>query len=207
MAVALKVYIDTRRKKTVKSDSDPSFETLPVITQGEVYNLNVYFVEDSGQGIANPFDLVTLSGLGLEVSVGNKNPVAAKSTPAIFQNSFSVNTTLNRFEGSLTIADSDAETLLGSNTSVKTSISFKIIDGSTEQDYIFDVVLSASVAPSSNTAPTPAIQYVTKTGGDQTYVKVVGSAGSVIILTSPDGTKQIALGVDDNGAFTSDVIT
>ena len=207
MAVNLKVYIDTRRKKTVKSDSDPSFEPLPVVTQGEVYNLYVYFVEDSGLGIASPYSLVTLSGLSLETSIGNKNPVAAKSTPDIYQNSFSVNTTLNRFEGSLTIADSDAETLLGSNTSVKTHFSFKIIDGATEQDYIFDVVLSASVAPSSNTAPTPAIQYVTKTLGDQRYVNVVGEAGQIIILTSPDGTKQIALGCDDNGAFTSDVIT
>jgi hypothetical protein len=56
-------------------------------------------------------------------------------------------------------------------------------------------------------APAPADSYMTANESLATFARQNGTAGQSITLTSPDGTKQVILYIDNDGLFHSDVTT
>lgn len=195
----LSLYIDIRTKALKKSNSSKEAAPLPIFTQGETIDLYVYFLRPAAT-IAAVDSLVDITGHTLETALGLRDPDAAKSTPSIYQNSFSVNSTLNRFEGDLTLTESACETLLGTAKKVEVQFSLLLGDGTNERAFTFDATLEASVIPSSTSTPAAPTQYYTKVAADNVFAKKEMAAGEGIIIKSPDNSQWRMLQLQNDGS-------
>lgn len=201
---SLKLFVDTRRKKLVQSFKDGSSFTLPPIFQGAVINLDVTLLQDDDRYPNPPYTKIDPATASLDVGIGAYNTDSG-ATPSFRQNSFTQNSTLQKYTGTLTITEATAKTLLDATSANYVELRFTIHVGS-EQVIDLPVKLYTHTRGSGATDPAPTDEYLTKAQIEQLFSKKVMGAGESITLTSPDGTRFAVLYVDDDGATHFDAL-
>ena len=138
-----------------------------------------------------------ISNLSLCVSI---NDTFDDSAPLASQDTWTKNEVTNVFSGELSLNTSAMNTYIGSNDSVSGYLEVEIQEGTARSKaFTATVTLQNAVTQTAITAPAPLTEYYTKPVADGRFVQKVMPAGEQLTITSPGGTYQRILGVDDGG--------
>lgn len=202
----LNLFINTQTGQLVKGFRDPAPVTIPKIIQGDTLSISITLLEWSELGLfsGTPFTKVAVSGLSYRVGIYDQDSDPSASTPPIYQNSWTLDTTNNKATGVLSIGASDVQTMLGSALEVEKKLSISV-DGTTERhSWSYPVTLRAHVIPNATTPPTPADEYLTKNQSDGRYLRTENKG---FILVSPDGSQKRFMWLTNDGEVRTDKMT
>lgn len=205
----LRLYVDTARRALVVSDRSTQPAPRLGFTQGDTVTLVITLLEPNASGgISSPYSKVSVSGLTVRLGIGTPSASTGSSAPSIYQNSFTADTTANTLTGTLYVTPSAVQTLLGSNVTGESTLEIEIAEsGNYFTAYSGPVTLYAELIEAAGATPsTPGDTYMTTGESIATFVRKSGAAGESITLTSPDGTKQVILYIDNTGTFHADVV-
>lgn len=202
MAAALKLYIDTFRKRLVTSDSNGAIFNLPAFFQGDVVAMVIQLLEpDPSVGI-NGYTKPDISSMSLKFAVSaTPTGTAGGPTPFVTQFTWTKDTTNRLFTANVAFNTTELNTWLGSAASRNDAyMEIEITEGSAVTTVLQQVfTINAEVIESSTSSVAAGQTALSLETALATFVKFVGNAGETITLTSPDGTKQRILGVDNDG--------
>lgn len=194
-----KLFVNLATKKLQVSDAKSSEFVLPWFNKYETVPFEICIVEPSLVALGlERFSRVDISAVSLSVAI---NDTFDDATPLAYQNTFTKNEDTNVFSGELSLNTSALNTYVGSADSKTAYFEIEIQEG-TARLKIFTAVVTIQngVTQVGTVAPSPVDEYVTKAAADAQYVRKVMPAGEQITITSPSGTYQRILGVDDGGA-------
>lgn len=194
-----RIFVNWFSKKLQISDRKSGEFVLPVFNKYETIPLEVVIVEpDTANTGIDRFARVDISNLSLSVSI---NDTFDDSSPLAQQTSWTKDEDNNIFTGELALNTAALNTYIGSSDSKTAYLEIEIQEG-TARSKVFTgtVILQNAVTTVSTTAPTPLDEYYTKAQTTAQFVQKVLPAGEQITLTSPSGTYQRIIGVDDGGA-------
>lgn len=205
----MRLWVDTSRKSLVVSDLSTVSAPRPIFVQGDTLTLVIVLLDpNAAGGIKAPWSRVSVSGLSCRVGIGTPTSAVGTAAPGIFQNSFTLDVTNNTLTGTLYITPATVASLLGSATSGDSTLEIEIAEGGNYSTvYCGSCTLLAELIESAAAPPgVPSDTYMTTNESLAAFVRKIGLAGESVTLTSPDGTKQCILYVDDNGQFHADAV-
>lgn len=194
-----RIFVNWFTKRLQLSDKKSGDFTLPAFMKYETVPFEVCIVEPdlTGTGI-DRFSRVDISNLSLSIAIHSGFDTAS---PLAYQNTFTKDEELNVFSGELALNTSAMNTYIGSDSTKSAYIEFEIQEGTARSKiYIGTITLQNAVTQVSTTAPTPSDEYFTKAQTTAQFVQKILPAGEQITITSPSGTYQRILGVDDGGS-------
>jgi len=204
----LTLYLDTTGRTLVVGPAQETKQTLPRWYQGDVIPIRLWILEKNQTGGLNsPFSYINDSALSVKIALITPDP----STPTIHASATLtyVSGDPGYYEGQITLG-SAIGTLLGAATSATCQLELEINNSGTSEIVTMArqnvTVYADGVSPGTPPADPPGDTYPTAGQISAMYVAKVGDAGSSIILTSPDGSKQMQLYLDNDGVFHTDAI-
>lgn len=206
-ATPLALFFDLDGKTLVSSDTNASSYSLPAFFKGDTVPLEITLLKRTSNYPNNysgspPFTKISVAGLGLKVALG---PIG--TTPTIIATSWTQDTTNNKLTGTLYIDPTAAATILGSAAVASTIFEVEAYDGTYYTVFQDTCTLRAELIASGTPGPAPAgDRYLTYSEALSLFARLLGEAGQTITLTSPDGTRQRVLGVNNDGTGKDDII-
>lgn len=194
-----KLFVNWQTKKLQISDQKSGDVVLPVFNKYETIPFEVVIVEPSLVALGvERYSRVDISNLSLSIAINDTFDDAA---PLAYQSTFTKDEDNNVFSGELALNTTALNTYIGSNDSKTAYFEIEIQEGTARSKiYLATITIQNSVTQVSTTAPTPADEYLTKAQTSAQFLQKVLPAGEQITITSPSGTYQRILGVDDGGA-------
>lgn len=193
----------------VRSQSNPSAYSLPPLVQGDTISLQVSVVEDNPTAGIGRVSYVNLGAYSLKVGIGSVPLGDGSVSPFALATAFTLNAEQNTFSGSLALNATALTTWLGTASTKQAWLEIELYDtASAEYETVYGgtVTIRAQLLAVGSTVTLPGDTALGSSEAAATYVRKYGEAGGSIILTSPDGTKQVMLYVDDDGSFHADPI-
>lgn len=196
--VNLTLFVNVTRRILQASTTDGSTMAVPAFTYGDVYDLKVALIEQTGSGIGATYTVLSPGSLGLKVGIGQRG-----QSPLVLQDTFTAS-------GNFLVAQLDC-TPAGYATAIDagTALYLEVKAGDSGNfKTVFQELCTnrRAVSTTASASPAPSDQYYSKAEIDALFAKMVNTAGRTITLTSPDGTRQRILGVNDDGSAQDDVI-
>lgn len=194
-----KLFVNLATKKLQVSDVKSGEFVLPNFNKYETVPLEVCIVEPSlvALGIER-YSRVDISNLSLSVAINDTFDDAA---PLAYQSTFTKDETSNVFSGELSLNTAALNSYIGSSDSKSAYFEIEIQEGTARTKiYTAIVTIQNAVTQVGATNPTPVDEYLTKAQTTAQFVSKVMPAGEQITITSPSGTYQRIIGVDDGGA-------
>lgn len=194
-----KLFVNLSTKKLQVSDVKSGEFVLPYFNKYETVPLEICIVEPSLQVLGvDRYSRVDISNLSISVAI---NDTFDDASPLVYQNTFTKNEDANVFSGELALNTAALNTYLGSSDSKSAYFEIEIQEGTARNKiYTGVITLQNAVTQVSSTVPTPVDEYLTKAQISAQFVQKILPAGEQITITSPSGTYQRILGVDDGGA-------
>jgi hypothetical protein len=194
-----KIFVNWFTKKLQLSDSKSGDFTLPAFNKYETIPFEVCIIEPSLIAIGiERYSRVDISNLSLSVAINDTYDDAA---PLCYQSTFTKDEDQNIFSGELALNTAALNSYIGSADSRTAYLEIEIQEGTARNKiYTGQVTIQNAVTQVGATAPTPVDEYLTKAQTTAQFVSKVMPAGEQLTITSPSGTYQRILGVDDGGA-------
>lgn len=199
----LKLFVDTARKTLVESNINKAVVRPPAFVQGDTVALVVQLLlPNPTGGTSAPYSVIPVSGLTLRVGIGTPTAATGSGAPGIFQNAFTLDSTLNTFNGTLVITPATVATELGAATEANRTFEIEVAEGGNYTTvYQEPVTLKAELIEGAATPPPPADAYMTQNETLATFVKRDGGAGEGFYLTSANGLHRAFVYLADDGTF------
>lgn len=197
---ALNLVIDRQNRKLVNFGG--SIVAIPSIFQGNVIDLKITVVDPTG--LLNPaYSKVALGSYGLRVSVGaTPTGTSGGPTPLALQTSFTWDAADSSFSGSIACNTVAIDGHIGSGAQATAYFEVNLTLAGNRTTILQETFnLKAVVDEASSTSPTPTDSYMTTAESLATFARFSNSAGAVILLVSPDGTRAVELGCNNDGTF------
>lgn len=161
----------------------------------------------SPQVTAQSFTTLDMSGFGMRVAVGDTPAGITGPTPLALV-TLTYDNVSQSFIGQLPLNTTGIDTFLGA-AAAKTAY-FEVnltINGTRITVLQATFTLFAVVDELTGTVPTPTDKYLTALETVAQFVPRKGAAGQTFVLVSPDGTKSLEIGVDNNGQLFSNELS
>lgn len=194
-----KIFVNLSTKRLQVSDAKSGEFVLPQFNKYETVPFEVVIVEPSRIALGiDRYSRVDISNLSLSIAL---NDTFDDASPLAYQNTFTKDEENNVFSGELAINTAALNSWLGSSDSKVAYFEIEIQEG-TARNKIFtgQVTVQNSVTQVGASVPSPIDEYLTKAQTSAQFVQKILPAGEQITITSPSGTYQRILGVDDGGA-------
>lgn len=189
-----KICVNWFNKTLQVSERDASSWRWFTFHQYETIPLEVFFVEPDVT-IYHRFARLSVAPLSLTISMHSSIDTA---TPFVQQATWTKDTSRNVLIGDLDLNTASFNSWL--STSPKTAyIELDITDAASRWRSYWAVTCSKSLTKLTTSSPDPAQEYFTKAQSDGRYLQPILTAGQTVTYTSPSGTWQRIIGVDDNG--------
>lgn len=199
---SISLYIDIARNVLITGgpNLNPTPAVLPALVQGDVLNLQIYLVQPTG-GIP-AYSIVNNAGLSLQVAIGDK--VGNNTNYYATQFVWTADPTNSFFYAAISLNTAAITALLGANPTAASTFEVKYIAGGVPSTALeISVTINAAVIKAGGVGAPPAgLTAVSLEYCNATFLprQVQGA----IVLVSPDGTKKVALYVDNDGAVHQD---
>lgn len=202
------LFIDVVGNQPVGGLNNPSQAALPTFYQGDTLNFRIYLLKRTQTyNLRSPhFEVQNLASLSLKVGVGVKNGTAG-STLYTQQFTWAKDAANQYFFASIPLNTAAINTLLGSAAQANAWIEFETTEaGFPTTVFQKEITIQAEVVDSSSVVVVPpGATAMTAEEANATFLKQ--TIQGQIYLVSPDGTKTVALYVDNDGTFHSDPVT
>lgn len=200
MSNPVKLTINRQTKGLVVFNG--SAATLPDVFKNNSQDYQIQFVDPDPSGAIGRYVAADMSAVGLRVSLGS----TPSGTPLTFQDTWTWDTANQWFTASLPLNVAAVNTALTSD-SLAVYLELNATTGNRATLFQGALTLRKVIDDGSTVAPTPVDQYLTKAECLALLAKLIGDAGQVIVLKSPNGVYGRELGVADDGTAIDDVIT
>lgn len=214
----LVLTVDIVNKVLVALNGTPT--ALPPQFQTNTANLQIFCVVPSqtslpiGTGTSIAYLVQNMAAFGLRAAVGatpegESAPGGSPGpAPIALQTIFNWDAVSQSFLGTLSLNSVAVDDFIGEASQQTAFFELNLTIAGTRITILQTAfLLKANVDQTAGgAAPTPTNDFYTKEDSDNRYVKKVGLAGETFILTSPDGTKQLEIGVDNNGELSTNLV-
>ena len=191
--VNLTLYVNVTRRTLQCSTSDGTTFPTPAFTVGDTYDIKVALIEQTGSGVRPTMTVLAPGSLGLKVGIG-----AEGGTPAVLQTTFTASG--NFLVGTLDCSTAAFSAAVTAGTQMYLEI--EVGESGNYKTVFHEICVNRhGVIPTSATTPAPAEDFYTRAEINALFAQLVNTAGRTITLTSPDGTKQVILGANNDGSF------
>lgn len=200
-----KLFVNVHTKTLQVSDESSTPVDPPVMQKYETIPLCIVLVEPCSPWGPNNFQRVDITGISLTAALNN---TLDDSTPLASNTTWTKNTTLNTFEGELSLNTAGMNAHIGSGETASAIFELDCTEGATARTKIYtrSVTLKGSVLPPVSTPPDQLAEYLTRQQADGLYARMHLGAGQTMTFVSPDGTIQLVLGVRDDSTFQTDIL-
>jgi len=194
-----RLFVNWWTKQLQISDRNSGPFTLPPFNKYETVPFEIVIVEPAVESTRlSTFSRVDISNLSISVAI---NDTFDDASPLAYQPTWTKDKDENVFSGQLELNTAALNTYLGSNSSLTPYFEIEIQEGTARSKiYQATVTLKNSVTNISPSAPSPVDEYFTKAQTSAQFVQKVMPASEQLTFTSPSGTYQRIIGVDDGGA-------
>jgi hypothetical protein len=197
-----KLFVNFLKKTLQISDINGGAFILPPFNKYEAVPFEIVIVEPSSSRGIDRFTRMDVSALSLSVAI---NDTYDDASPLAYQNTWTKDEVDNVFSGELSLNTAALNTYLGSDSSKAAYFEIAISEGTARSViYIASVTLQNAVTQSGAVVPTPVDEYYTKAQADSQFVRKIENG--FVTVTSPGGTYQRVLGVDDGGAAIDQIL-
>lgn len=201
-AVELNLFVDLTNRRLVTSLTDSSQFSLPQFWQEDKVAMTLTIMRASVGNPYAPFAKITPhSGLSMVCKIVTLLGVVLASGTSSYDSA------TDTLALTLDLNTANMVTAMSGQTTISPVIEFELDDGTnkltafqTTIQVLKEYITSASVSPN------PLETFLTEAQSNGRFVRKLGQPGEAITLTSPDGSKQVVLYVDDAGAFHADAI-
>lgn len=206
MAGPLRLFFDVQNRKLVKSFTDTTGASFPLLRQGESPAIQLYFVDPNGGTTSDPFDYVNFGSSTIKMATIAGDPTGGPDTAIASQETWTAIT--NGFQATYNCNTVGISNAIGSAASISCTTEIEVTEpGESPVKYFQGSnTIQAAVIDTSTVGPAAATEYLSRNEGNATYVKIIGAAGDTITLPSPDGTKAVVIGCNNNGTVRLDII-
>jgi hypothetical protein len=178
------------------------------VFQGTEISLRVYLLQPTGNSINLPYSTVVIDSSALRIGIDSAPIGTTTGTPAAFQNSFTVNTSISAFEGTIDLNTSGIDTLIGSNSTVDVVFSMDVDQGTGVEQLVEEsITVKAQLMAPGATGTVPNDNAIGENVALGTFVKKVGDDGERIMLKDSTGTYGVFISVGSDGEIKFDKIT
>lgn len=175
----------------------------PSFAQGDTETVTIVLHKYNPAGsYSTKRQVCNISGYSFRLAIGSPGgtPAALQDTWAIAGDGLSATATF-------ALNTSGIDALVASVNIASSSLSLKVNDGTGWRTLVLrDCAVYKTVDDNTSNVPTPATEYYDRAAADALFVKRVMPAGGSITFTSPDGTKQTVMYLDDDGTIHQDVV-
>lgn len=186
-------------------------DIIPAFFQSNVISLKVQCVNPSLSTLplgSTTYSIQNMGTFGMRAAVGAAPAGTPGQVPVALQNAMVWDNTNQWFTGDLPLNTTGVDALIGANASTTAYFELNLtILGTRITILQTTLTLKAVVDELVSLVPTPTEQYRTAAESDARYMPRVGEAGAVLTLTSPNGLIKVELGIDNNGQFTTNIIS
>lgn len=200
-SVKLRLYNDIANRRLVTGPKSQAVFTLPKFFHQDKLSIVISFLELSGgTDPYNPFSLVPISGISFTVKIFDLSGAVALASQSVWTPN--TTETVQTFTGALDLNTGEmAEAFTDAETkSISAVIEFEVADADGKFTSLQEqITIHREHIVAGSPSATPGATYYTADEINSLFLRKVGAPGETITLTSPDGTKQRVLGVDDNG--------
>ena len=202
MASPLKLCINKLTQKLQVSASNGSSFVLPPFTQEDAPLIEVQIVEPDPASGANAFSLPDISNFSLFLSVATAAPTGSgTSVMIVTQYSWTKDLTEKTFSSVVSFNTAALTTHLGASESKTAYLEISFSEGAGYLTIFRGTITIYAKANKSGTLSLVAtLTPMSREEAISIFAKKLGTSGETITFTSPDGTKQRILGVNDDGA-------
>jgi hypothetical protein len=203
MAAVKNLWVDLQGSRFINGIRDASAFSWGPIYHNENLNLALRFLKTNQDGAladrSNPMSLVNISGAALTVKVWNSagDTLLAQQTVWVVDGGNSI------LSGALDLYTVPMIAAIGSSASITTKLEITLVlsDGTyTIRNDSLTIYRAFNIT--GTPAPAPGTNWLTLEQALGIFLRQVNEAGVTLTLTSPDGTKQRVLGIDDYGSGT-----
>jgi hypothetical protein len=196
----IKLAINRQTKALV--DFGGSATAIPRLFQGDTQDF-IFIIVDPPSSVGSPYTRVDVGSLNLRVSIGaTPTGTAGGPTPLTLDTTWTWDSSLKQFTGSLALNTAAIAAHIGALDSASARFEVKLDNAGALDTILHETFnLAAPVDENTTTAPSPTTEYFSAAQSDNRYVKKIGEAGGTILLVSPDGTKGIEIGCNNDGTF------
>ncbi len=201
------LLIDLQSGEPVIAVDNPAAAPLPPFVQGDTLNLRIFLLNrTSTYPVSTPYTLLNVAGIGaLQVALGDKIGNATNYYTTQF--TWTADTVNNCFTAALPMNTAAITTLIGANPSASTWLEVKyLVAGLPTTVLEKQITIQAAVIKAGGLPPLPpGLTPLSAEYANATFLprQVQGA----ITLVSPDGTKKLALYIDNDGTFHTDPIS
>ena len=194
-----RIFCNWFTKKLQLSDMKSGEFVFPVFNKYETVPFEIVIVEPDLTGARiESYSRVDISNLSLSIAIHSGFDTA---TPLAYQTTFTKNEETNVFSGELALNTTAMNAYIAAQSSASAYLEIEIQEGTARSKiYLGQITLQNAVTQVSSTAPVPIDEYFTKSQTSAQFVQKVMPAGEQLTITSPGGTYQRIIGVDDGGA-------
>jgi hypothetical protein len=206
MSVPIKLSIDRQNRRLVNYAG--GITSFPPLYQSNVQDFEITIVDPDPSGKLASYVAVDMNGIGLRVAVG-PTPTGTAGGPTVpaLELSWTWVPASKKYTGALQLNTTPVDNLIGA---LPSALAYFEVNTTTSSGRVTvlqtQFTLYAVLDELTTTAPTVTDQYFTKAEMLNLFVKKVGLPGERILLKDENGVYARELGVDSNGAFTSDSV-
>lgn len=202
MGSTLKLVVDRQNRRL--NTQFGTVAQIPDLFQSNTITLQVQVV-DPGQTALQQPTVVDLAAYGMRAAVGvQPTGTAGGPTPLALQDTFTWDPNNKWFTADLALNTVGIDAAIGALASVTAWFELNLtLAGARTTILQNNFLLRAVVDELTSNVPTPTDQYLTKAESVNTFMPRTGAAGDVLTLVSPDGSKRVQIGIDNNGVFTT----
>lgn len=206
MAGPIRIYNDIQNRKLVVSNADGTNTSFPTLVQGEQPVLNLFFMEPADAGLTDPFDFVNFTGATIKLGIIAGAPTGGPDTLIAYQPTWAQIT--NGWQARLDCNTLGISNALNGNDDVGCTVEIEVTESGGYPVKYFQggCTIKSAVIDSNSVGSVTLSIPLSLAEGDARYAKKIGLAGETITLVSPDGTKAVLLGCNDDGTFRTDLI-
>lgn len=198
------LYVDVAGNQLVAGLTNPSVAPSPPLVQGDTLNLQVYLLARTptyGTGV-NPFTIISTAGLTLQLALGDK--VGNATNYYATQFTWTTDPSNSYFTAALSLNTTPVTNLLGANASAPTTLHIEYLNAGLPTTVLeIPVTIQAAVIKAGGTGPLPPGQTPLSAELANSIFLTRNIVGQVVFV-SPDGTKKMALYLDNDGSFHED---
>lgn len=201
----LKLTIDRQNRRLVAYQGTPP--SLPDLFQSNTISLQIQ-VADPGpsstpvQVTQQQYVVANMGAFGMRAAIGDTPEGVTGPTPIALQDTMVWDPVNLWFAGDIALNTTAVNDFIGTSA-VKPAYFEVNLTLLTTRTTILQITfnLKAVVDELAGVVPTPTDVFLTAAETKAQFVPQKGAAGQTFILVSPDGTKSMELGVDNNGNF------
>lgn len=205
--MALPIFIDYLARRFTLGAANKGDAARLIFRQGETVAVQLYFMDSTGGTLSSPFPAYWApAGMTIKLGICEGAPTGVTDVLLAFQDTWTPIT--NGWSGSLNCNTTEIANALAAASSVACTIEIEVTEsGGSPVKLVQDAcTITAAVIDDGSTTPAPVSEYPTRNEALATFVRFINTAGSSIILVSPDGTKAVELKCGNDGSLIPAVI-